>query len=84
LFFQFSAQAQINVNDVEIVRDKWGVPHIFGNTDADVGYGLAWATCEDDFETVQRLLLAAKGRLGEIDGKNGALLDFMGKIAQVE
>lgn len=81
---QLSSQAQINVANVEIVRDNFGVPHIFGKTDADVAYGLAWATAEDDFGTVQQLLLAANGRLGEVTGKNGALLDFMGKIAQVE
>lgn len=81
---QISVMAQINVNNVEIVRDKWGVPHIFGKSDADVAYGLAWATCEDDFETLQHLLLAANGRLGEVTGKNGAMLDFMGHIAQVD
>jgi acyl-homoserine-lactone acylase len=78
----FGSNAQIKVADVEIVRDGWGVPHIFGKTDADVAYGLAWATCEDDFKTVQHLLLASNGRLGEVTGKNGALLDFMGKITR--
>ena len=38
-----SLSAQINPTDVEIVRDAYGVPHIFGKTDADVAYGLAWA-----------------------------------------
>ncbi|MFT5901003.1 MAG: acyl-homoserine-lactone acylase, partial [Bacteroidia bacterium] len=76
--------SQTDTNNVEIVRDQWGVPHIFGKTDSDVAYGLAWATCEDDFETLQHLMLAANGRLGEVTGKNGALLDFMGHIAQVE
>ena len=83
LLCHFGSNAQINVSDIEIVRDSWGVPHIFGKTDADVAYGLAWATCEDDFKTVQHLLLAANGRLGEVTGKNGALLDFMGKITRV-
>lgn len=83
LLFGFTVQAQININNVEIVRDMWGVPHIFGKTDADVAYGLAWVTCEDDFNTVQQLLLATRGRLGEVTGKDGALLDFMGKITRV-
>ena len=85
LFFGLnSTYAQVDVNNVEIVRDGWGVPHIFGKSDADVAYGLAWATCEDDFETLQHLMLAANGRLGEVIGKNGAMLDFMGHITQVE
>lgn len=83
LLCHVGVKAQVNVADVEIVRDAWGVPHIFGKTDADAAYGLAWATCEDDFNTVQHLLLAANGRLGEVTGKNGALLDFMGKITRV-
>lgn len=84
LTFFHTTYAKIDPNDVEIVRDSWGVPHIFGKTDADVAYGLAWATAEDDFTTIQHLLLAANGRLGEVTGKNGALLDFMGKITQVQ
>lgn len=70
----------INPADVEIVRDKWGVPHIYGKTDADATYGLAWATCEDDFATVQRMLLAVNGRLAEVDGKGGAILDMLSFI----
>lgn len=71
---------QVNPAEIDIVRDKWGVPHIYGKTDAEAAYGLAWATCEDDFATVQRLLLAVKGRLAEVDGKNGAILDFLSFI----
>jgi acyl-homoserine-lactone acylase len=62
--------------DVKIARDQWGVPHIHGKTDVDVVYGLAWAQCEDDFITLQEQLLAAKGMLGEIKGKDGLIVDF--------
>ena len=34
--------------DVTIYRDTWGGPHIFGKTDADAAYGLAYANAEDD------------------------------------
>ena len=61
---------------VEIIRDQWGVPHIYGKTDADVAYGLAWAQCEDDFVTIQEQMLAVKGMLAELKGKDGAVLDF--------
>lgn len=40
------AQTPIDPQDVTIIRDQWGVPHIYGNTDADAAYGLAWAHCE--------------------------------------
>ena len=46
--------AQVNPNHIEIVRDKWCVPHIYGKTDKDAAYGLAWAHAEDDFSTIQK------------------------------
>lgn len=70
--------AQINPENIDIVRDKWGVPHIYAPTDAEVAYGFAWATAEDDFKTMQESLLAVKGRLGEYIGKEGAIFDFIG------
>ena len=55
-----TSHAQIDPTKIDIVRDKFGVPHIFGKTDPDVAYGLAWAHAEDDFKTIQQSLLAAK------------------------
>ena len=58
-------KAQVNPNyHVEIVRDSFGVPHIFGKTDADCSYGLVYAACEDDYNTVQWGLLLSRGKLG--------------------
>ena len=48
---------------VEILRDRWGVPHIFGASDADAAFGLAYAHAEDDFPMIQGVLVAARGRL---------------------
>jgi len=61
---------------VTIARDEFGVPHIFGKTDADVAYGLAWAHAEDDFETIQMTVLAGKGLAGRVFGEQGAAIDF--------
>ena len=63
--------------DVRILRDTWGVPHVFGRTDPDVAYGLAWAHAEDDFQTIQGALLAARGRLATALGREGAPNDYM-------
>ncbi len=62
---------------VTIARDQWGVPHIYGETDADVAYGLAWVQAEDDFKTVQETLLAARSLQALKKGKDGAILDFV-------
>jgi acyl-homoserine-lactone acylase len=48
---------------VRIVRDNYGVPHIFGKSDADAAFGLAYANAEDDFPTIQGVLAAGTGRL---------------------
>ena len=73
---------------VEIVRDEFGVPHIYGARDADVAYGLAYAFSEDDFATLQILLASARGQAGLILGRQGAVIDYgrelMGVTATVE
>ena len=53
IFFSSYSFAQVNTSNIEIVRDKWGVPHIYGKTDKEAAYGLAWAHAEDDFATIQ-------------------------------
>jgi len=63
--------------DVKILRDSWGVPHIFGTTDPDVAFGLAYAHAEDDFATLQDTLLAARGQLASVYGRKAAISDFM-------
>ena len=72
--------AQINPEDVEIIRDSYGVPHIYGITDADVAYGLAWAHAEDDFKTIQQGYLAGNSLLSEHIGKRGIAADFISEF----
>lgn len=61
----------------EIIRDEFGVPHIYGETDADVAFGVALAHAEDDFFTVQDVLAMSLGRYGAIAGADGAQIDFV-------
>jgi|LakMenE01Jun11ns_1017448.scaffolds.fasta_scaffold9957287_7 acyl-homoserine-lactone acylase len=71
-----SAFTQWDSSRVTIARDSLGVPHIFGKTDADVSYGLAWAHAEDNFKDIQYVLLTGKGLLGKAIGKDGAKADY--------
>ena len=77
LCFPWYGFSQIDPAKIDIVRDSFGVPHIFAKTDAEVAYGLAWAHCEDDFETLQTCFLASKGLLGQVNGKEGAAVDYV-------
>ena len=71
------AHSQINPNNIEIVRDQFGVPHIYAQTDAEVAYGLAWANAEDDFTTIQEAYLAGNAMLSDHIGLKGAAADFI-------
>jgi len=63
---RYKAQAQ----QVTITTDNWGVPHIYGKTDADAVFGLMYTECEQNFARVERNYLEVFGRLAEIDGEN--------------
>ena len=72
-----------NKYDVEILRDTWGVPHIYGVTDADVAFGFAYAHSEDDFKTIQDVILQTRGKLSSIYGKKMAPVDYMTNLLRV-
>lgn len=69
--------------DARIVRDEFGVPHIFGKRDADAAYGLAYAHSEDDFSTIQEVIAMTRGRAGAMLGSDGAKVDFVYHLLEV-
>ena len=60
-----------------IVRDGYGVPHIFGHSDADVAFGLGFAHSEDDYATIQDVALATRGKLAASEGAKAAPGDYL-------
>lgn len=66
--------------NVTIIRDAFGVPHIYGKTDGDAVFGLLYAQCEDDFNRVERNYLWATGRLAEAEGKDQLYSDLRAKL----
>ena len=72
-----SSFSQVNPKNIEIIRDNYGVPHIFSKTDAELAYGLAWAHSEDDFETIQKAYLAGNSLLSKLLGIKGSGADFV-------
>jgi acyl-homoserine lactone acylase PvdQ len=63
-----------------IIRDDFGVPHIYGKTDADAVFGLLYAQCEDDFNRVERNYLWAIGRLAEVEGESQLYSDVRANL----
>ncbi|QKJ65162.1 penicillin acylase family protein [Flavobacterium sp. M31R6] len=53
---------------VTIIRDNWGIAHIYGKTDADAVFGMLYAQCEDDFKRVEMNYIDKLGRLAEVKG----------------
>lgn len=56
-------------DNVTIIRDMWGVPHIYGKTDADAVFGMMYAQCEESFERVERNYIEKLGRMSEVEGE---------------
>ncbi len=65
---------------VEIIRDDFGVPHIYGKTDADAVFGLLYAQAEDDFKRVERNYIWAIGRLAEVEGETAIYSDLRARL----
>ena len=70
-----SDAATANSYDARIIRDKFGVPHIYGKRNADVAYGLAYAHAEDDWKNIEEVIRSSRGTLAEIVGDSGAKSD---------
>ncbi len=66
--------------NTEIIRDDFGVPHIYGKTDANAVFGLLYAHCEDDFNRIERNYVWAIGRLAEIEGEKALYSDLRAQL----
>lgn len=71
-------------NRVTIIRDDFGVGHIYAPTDADAVFGLLYAQAEDDFARVERNYIWATGRLAEIEGEAALYSDLRAKLYMTE
>jgi len=71
---------QSRANQVEIIRDDFGVPHIYGKTDADAVFGMLYAQAEDDFNRIERNYIWATGRLAEVEGESAIYSDLRAKL----
>lgn len=77
---KWEAQAE----NITIIRDDFGVPHIYGKTDADAVFGLLYAQCEDDFNRVEQNYIWATGRLAEVEGEEALYSDLRAKLFMTE
>jgi acyl-homoserine-lactone acylase len=67
---------------IMIIRDTWGIAHVYGKTDADAVFGMLYAQCEDDFERVEQNYINALGRLAEVEGEAKLYNDLRTRLFQ--
>src|SRR6266852_4606522 len=63
------AEWERHAKNVEIIRDDWGIAHVYGKTDADAVVGMIYAQAEDDFKPIESNYLLSMGRLAEAEGE---------------
>ncbi len=74
------ARWEAQAGAITIIRDDWGIPHVYGKTDADAVFGVMYAQAEDDFNRVEVNYLNAMGRLAEADGEGEIYRDLRMKL----
>jgi acyl-homoserine lactone acylase PvdQ len=82
---QTFTQQEINqweqqAKQVTIIRDNWGIPHVYGKTDADCVFGLLYAQCEDDFKRVEANYIDILGRSAEVYGEKNLYTDLYTRL----
>ncbi len=78
------AEWKAQADKVTIFRDDFGIPHVYGKTDADAVFGLLYAQCEDDFNRVESNYIWATGRLAEVEGQSALYSDLRAKLFMTE
>jgi acyl-homoserine-lactone acylase len=79
-FASIAAPACFGARDVTIIRDDWGIAHVYGKTDADAVFGMIYAQAEDDFNRVENNYLLSLGRMAEAEGESKVILDLRQKL----
>ena len=74
------SRCEKQAKNVTIIRDNWGIPHVYGKTDADAVFGLMYAQCEDDFKRVEMNYVEKLGRMSEVKGESELYNDLLIKL----
>jgi acyl-homoserine lactone acylase PvdQ len=77
---QETARWEQHARSITIVRDDWGIAHVYGKTDADAVFGAIYAQAEDDFNRVETNYLNSMGRLAEAEGEAKIWQDLRMKL----
>lgn len=74
------ARWEQRAQNVTIIRDRWGIAHVYGKTDADAVFGMEYAQAEDDFNRIEQNYLVQLGRLAEAEGEAAIWQDLRARL----
>jgi len=69
---------------VTIIRDDFGVPHVFGPTDASVVFGATYARAEDEFHYMEQAYIKLLGRAASVSGPDWLQWDIFLRKLEIE
>jgi len=74
------ARWQKQAQGITVIRDDWGIAHVYGKTDADAVFGMEYTQAEDDFNRVETNYLNSLGRLAEAEGESKVYQDLRQRL----
>src|SRR6202789_3376326 len=63
-----------------IIRDNWGIAHVYGKSDADAVFGMIYAQAEDDFNRIEHNYLVSLGWLAQAEGESALYSDLRARL----
>ena len=75
-----SARWRQRAEHVHIIRDNWGIAHVYGKSDADAVFGMIYAQAEDDFNRIERNYLNGLGWLAQAEGESAIYSDLRERL----
>ena len=74
------ARWEQQAKNITIIRDRWGIAHVRGKSDADAVFGMEYAQAEDDFNRIETNYLVSLGRLSEAEGDSAIWRDLRARL----
>ncbi|MEP6834798.1 MAG: penicillin acylase family protein, partial [Gemmatimonas sp.] len=74
------ARWQQQADGITIIRDDWGIAHVYGHTDADAVFGAMYAQAEDDFNRIETNYMTNLGRTAIAEGESAIWKDLRAKL----
>src|SRR5690554_4391291 len=73
----FSCTHSDSTKQIEIIWDKWGVPHIYAKNESDMYYAFGWAQMHNHANHIIEMYATARGKASEYYGRKHFKMDLL-------